>query len=381
MSVTLRLARSAAWPRRAAITAVFFSNGLGIGAWAAAIPLLKLRLALSDGELGFVLFAFMAGAALAMVGAVHMSGRMGLAGATRVAALGFAAALALPAFAGGLSWLAAAAFVVGFANGLLDVTMNAFASHVEARWGAAIMSSFHAGFSAGGLAGAALGGLLAAFGAGWTLGAAEVFGLATVAVSWRWLRDGEAAPETAEPGLSLPILAALPLCTVGLLCAICEGAMADWTGVYLADVVRVSPVTAASGYAAFSAAMVLGRLFGDGVVRRWGRVQVMRRGSALAAFGLALAVFAPALGTSIVGFALVGIGLSNVVPAVFSLAAGLTTAPAVGVAMAATAGYTGMLGGPAVIGAIAQSAGLRAGMGFLILCALAAVAASRRLRD
>ena len=107
----------------------------------------------------------------------------------------------------------------------------------------------------------------------------------------------------------------------------------------------------------------------------------MRWGAALAAIGLALAVFAPTLGTSIVGFALVGIGLSNVVPAVFSLAASFTSAPAVGIAMAATAGYTGMLGGPALIGAIAQSAGLRVGMGFLILCALAAMVAARRLRD
>lgn len=372
------LERTATWRERASVTAVFLLLGVGAGAWAAAIPSFKARLALSDGSLALALFAYAAGAVIAMLLATALAGKFGTAKATRIAALLFAIALAPPAFAGSLAALAGATFVLGLATGLLDVTMNAHASGVEGRWGAAIMSSFHAGFSAGGLAGAMLGATLARFGAPGMLGAAAAVALALLAWAWPGLRDGRVAPP-APVALARPVRAALPLCVIAALFFVCEGAMADWTGVYLTEVVRAPQALAAIGYAAFSAAMVAGRLVGDGAVRAQGRARVVGGGAALAAVGLALAVTVPNVAPSSIGFALVGLGLSNGVPAVFSAAAGLTAAPAVGVAMAATAGYAGFLGGPVAVGAVAEAYGLRVAIAVLIALAAAAALMARAL--
>ncbi len=372
--------RAGSWSERAAVVAVFLANGIGIGAWAACIPALKARLALSDGALGFVLFAFAVGAVLSMQLAARLTRRLGPANATRAATLLFGVALPLPAFAPNFATLAVAAFAVGAANGLLDVTMNGYAGGLERRWGAAIMSSFHAAWSAGGLVGAAVGGALLVFGAAWTLGVAAALVAALAALVWTWLQDADALPEPTEAGVAPPTGALLPLCVAALLCMGCEGAMGDWTGVYLMETARAPQAMAPIGFAAFSATMVVGRLVGDNAVRAWGRARVVRWGATLAAAGLALAVVDPRLGPATLGFALVGAGVSNVVPTLFSAAAGLASVPAAGVAMVATAGYAGLLSGPVVIGAIAQGASLRLGLAFLVVCAVGAALAARSLR-
>ena len=193
------------------------------GAWAAAIPSFKARLALSDGSLALALFAYAAGAVIAMLLATALAGKFGTAKATRIAALLSAIALALPAFAGSLAALAGATFVLGLATGLLDVTMNAHASGVEGRWGAAIMSSFHAGFSAGGLAGAMLGATLARFGAPGMLGAAAAVALALLA--WAWPGCARRQGRASRAGSRSPgprRASALRHCRA---CSVCEGAM------------------------------------------------------------------------------------------------------------------------------------------------------------
>jgi fucose permease len=372
--------RTASWFERAAVVTVFLANGVGIGAWAACIPALKTRLSLSDGALGFVLFAFAVGAVLLMQLAARLTRRLGPANATRAATLLFGVALPLPALAPDVATLAVAAFAVGAANGLLDVTMNGYASDVERRWGAAIMSSFHAAWSGGGLVGAAVGGALLVFGAAWTLGVAAALVATLAALVWTSLQDADALPPPTEAGVAPPVGAVLPLCVAALLCMGCEGAMADWTGVYLAETAKAPQAMAATGFAAFSATMVVGRLVGDNAVRAWGRARVVRWGATLAAAGLALAAVDPRLAPATLGFALVGVGLSNVVPTLFSAAAGLSSVPAAGVAMVATAGYAGLLSGPVVIGAIAESASLRVGIAFLVLCAGVAAVTARSLR-
>jgi MFS family permease len=361
---------------RCATSLLFLANGLGIGAWAAAIPLLQRRLQLSTGRLSLVLLAFAAGAVVAMPLAGLLGARLGTRRASLGAGLVFTASLLLPQWAATLPALAAVGFLLGAGNGALDVAMNAHASQVEADWGAAIMSSFHAAFSFGGLAGAALAGWLARGLPGAELGLSLALpawlALALVLAAWPGLGPGApvAPPEApAGPGRARLDRAMLALCAMALLCMLVEGAMADWSAVYLASLGDVA--RAAGGYAAFSLAMAVARLTGDRFVRWLGGGRVIQVGGWLAALGLALAALAPGQTLALPGFALVGIGLANVVPAVFSRAARQAPAASMGIAMAASAGYAGFLSGPPAMGLVIAWVGLRAAMAGLALAALA----------
>ena len=361
--------KPAAGRQRLAITALFLANGLCIGAWATAIPALKARFGLSDGTLSLALLAFAAGAVLSMPLAALAIPRFGSGRVTRMVAAGFCASLLLPLLAGSLATLCLAAFMAGAANGAMDVSMNSHASLVERHWGSAIMSSFHAAFSAGGLLGAGLGAGLALWGAepAGVLEVAALAGLVLTLAAWKATGPGEIV--ASGSAFALPGGAVLPLCAMALLCFMCEGAVADWSAVYLESVAGASAAAASSGFAAYSATMLAGRLKGDWAIRRFGDYAIVRGGGALAALGLALAAGWPVPWVAAGGFALVGIGLANIVPAVFSATGRLGTSPALGIAMAASAGYSGLLGGPPVIGAIATAAGLRAGMVFLVVAA------------
>lgn len=359
------------WAERAANSAIFLCDGLGIGAWAASLPLLQARLHLTDGELSLALLGFAAGAVLSMPLTGLAAPRIGVARATRLAALAFAIAMLGPGLAPILPALVLAAFLLGLTNGALDVSMNGLASGIETRWGAPIMSSFHAAFSLGGLGGAALGAAMASRFSPW-LNAMSLVALINVALAlatWRTLRDPLSAPALVAPRFVLPRRAALWLCACVALGLLGEGAIGDWSGVYLADNLGASPSLAAAGYGAFSATMIAGRLGGDAFVARFGEVRAVRYGGLVFALGIALALLAPHPLESAIGFGLVGIGLSNVVPIVYSAAARLGSSPATGVAMAASAGYSGLLLGPVLIGALASVFGLRLSLWLLIVCA------------
>lgn len=361
--------RTKAWAERLAVSAIFVACGIGTGVWAASIPLLKADLAFSDGELGIGLFGFAAGSVASMQVASYLTRLMGTATATRAAAIVFALAIMLPAFGVNLASFTTMTFVFGAAMGLIDVTMNVYASELERRWGAAIMSSFHAGFSGGGLVGAALGAALAFAGPFVMLaGGAVVVAILTVS-AWRYLRIAEVHANAHGHGARRVGVILLALCVAAFLCFMCEGAMADWTAVYLMSVAGVTASAAVSGFAAFSLTMLVGRLVGDACVRRLGRARVVGLGGALAATGLALAVAMPTLVPASIGFALVGVGLSNVVPVVFSASSNYGSSPAAGLAMVATSGYAGFLIGPVIIGFIAQGFGLRLAIALLIACA------------
>ena len=365
---------------RIAVSAIFFANGFGIGGWSASLAPIKTAFALSDGRLSLILLAFAAGAVLFMPIGGAIAPRLGATGTvTGRAGLAYAAALALPSLAGNACALAAAAFVIGATNGIMDVSMNAHASGVETRRGAPIMSSFHAAFSVGGLAGASFGAALLSRGSGPGAMLAVIAALAfvVVAVSAPYLGVGD-RPKGAEAPISWPERAFVGLAAVAFLCFLVEGAMIDWSGVYLASN-GVSASEASAGFAAFSAMMVLGRLLGDRIVARWGRLFVVSAGAGLAGLGLGLAVTFPYLPAIVAGFACVGAGLSNVVPALFSHGASLSSTPARGIAALATAGYTGLLAGPPIVGALASVTSLRAGIAALAVAAFVAALIALRV--
>jgi MFS family permease len=361
---------------RIATLGIFLANGIGIGAWAASIPRIKEHLALSDSTLGLALLAFAAGAIVAMPLAGRIALRFGTPRSTLCAALCFVVLLGLPGYAPSLPIVMIALFLLGMSNGSTDVLMNGHASYIETRAGRPIMSSFHAAWSIGGLIGAALGGLIAS--AGLPVGAglalpASLVAVIVIASGLTGLRPGFEAPPSHHERIPFTFRnrALLLLGAVAFLSMVTEGAVTDWSGVYLRGVAHGTAAQAATGYAAFALAMAACRLVGDLVVRRLGQQKTMWIGGGIAAFGFVLVIAFPTIVVACIGYALIGIGVSNLVPIIFSAAGRAGPTASIGVSMTATAGYAGFLVGPPVIGFIADQLSLRFAFGLLFLAAIA----------
>ncbi len=358
----------ALWKLRLSTTAILFANGIGIGSWAAAIPRLKDMLALSSAELSLVLLAMAAGAIMVMPLTSILIPRLGGSGkALSYGSLLFGLAFCLPGFAPSLTVLIVFAFLLGAFNGLMEVSMNTHATVVERHWGQAIMSSFHAAWSCGGLLGASLGGVLIDSGmaVSWQMVVGGGLILAVTRLASPMIGAGETASEK-KTAFAWPERKLIGLCVVALFCMLMEGAIADWSAVYLNTVSGLTVAMAASGYALFAFAMLLGRFFGDHVVRKIGRADIILIGGVLAGVGIIVTTTFPSPITAIIGFCLVGLGLSNMIPAIFSAAAAMSSSPALGISMAATVGYAGFLLGPPAIGAVSSFAGMRGGFVVLI---------------
>jgi HAD superfamily hydrolase (TIGR01509 family) len=374
---------------RSAITLVFFADGLLVGSWAARIPAVQRQSELTSGELGLALFAASLGALVAMPVAGRLSERIGSRPVTATALLGGGGALVLTGLSGGLATLGAALFVFGAGFGALNVAANAQGLALERLGGRSILSSFHAAFSFGGLAGAGLGALAAAAG----IDPVEHFGATGLAVGLVALTaaprllpaeadDREPTPILARPQRSLLVLGAAAFFTL-----MAEGAAADWSAVYLSGSLGAGAATAALGYTAFSLAMAGSRVFGDRLNRRLGPVALARTGGLLAATALALALVSGSTAVAIVGFAAMGAGLGVVVPVLFR-AAGSTpgVSAGAGVAAVSTIGWMGFLAGPPAIGASADVVGLRGALVLVVvatlgLALLAGSAGPRRRRE
>lgn len=343
---------------RLAVLGVFFVNGVVIGTWVVRIPAIKDELGLGEGLLGVALLGAAVGALVAMPLVGALVSRFGSRRVVGTTALLLSLSLILPALAPSLLFLVPALVMLGAANGGLDVAMNAQAVAVERGYGRPIMSSFHAAWSFGGLAGAALGGLLASRGVGPLPHFSAVSILAAIAFAgaygallpWQADASEEGTPAFAHPTRALFGLGVMAFCVL-----LGEGAMGDWSAVYLDDTLRTGPGFAAAGYAAFSLSMAFGRLFGDKLTERLGPVTLVRACGALATVGLGIALAAAQPLVALAGFACAGAGFSIVFPTALS-AAGRTRNMATGPALAAvsTAAYTGFLIGPPFIGFLAE---------------------------
>ena len=365
-----------------AIAAVFFVNGVTLASWISRIPTLTERLDLGPGQVGLALMALAAGALVAF----PITGRLVDTRSSAFTVLFFAlvmlVSLPVVGVAPHLLGLIVALFVLGFGNGGMDVSMNAQGIQVERFAGRSIINSLHGCFSLGAFTGAAIGAGVAQLEVPPLVHfvAVSVLGLAALWWIQRWLipdakdsRQRDAAAAFALPPRSLWLLGALALCTL-----VSEGAMADWSGLYLRDVLETSSGVAALGFAAFSMAMLVGRFTGDALVRRFGAPRLVRAGGVLAALGLGIALLINQPISMLLGFAAVGLGLSTVYPLVFSAAGNHPTVSAGhAVASVATVGYSGFLAGPPILGWLAELTSLQAMMWLIVLlAALTAVLAS-----
>lgn len=355
---------------RAAVSAVFFINGAGYGNWVARIPAIRDGLGLDTQGLGLALLGVAIGSLLAMPFAGALLGRVGSRTMTTCCALAFCATVVLPALAVNGATLTLALVALGATTGTLDVSMNGAGAAVERHGGKPIMSSFHAAFSFGGLLGAALGGFLASREVAPLphLAGIALLSFACAVIATRGLLPIEADALSGGPAFALPTRALAALGIIGFGALLSEGAMADWSGIYLRDMRATDNGTAASGFAAFSLCMAIGRLTGDWLVGRFGAVPVVRGGAIVAATGLALVLSVPSVGLALLGFAAVGVGLSIIFPLVLSAAARTTELPS-GTAIAAvtTIGYLGFLAGPPVLGIVAHSTTIGVALWLVVL--------------
>ena len=368
--------RRRADPGWRAVAAAFAVNGLLFGAWAARVPAFKDRFALDAAALGLVLLALGVGALASFLVAGHLSERHGAPRVTRATVALYGPALLLLALAPNAVLLGLALFAFGTLHGGMDVAMNGWAVEVEDRLGRPTLSVFHAIFSLGAGLGAATG--WAAAGAGVApLPHFAIVALAGGALAFAVVRRGAAAePVRPRAGDAAPALALPrgPLLLVGLIAfgiAMGEGAMADWSAVFLRQILDASEGRAALGYAVFSAAMVAMRLGGDRLTRRVGPVRAARGSALVAAAGLVVVLLAPGLPVALVGFALTGIGYAVVMPLVFARAArDPVVAPGHALAAVATLAYGGMLLGPPLVGFVAAATSVPVAFGALVLLAL-----------
>jgi MFS family permease len=365
---------------RVSVALLFFLNGTIFATWAARLPTVQARLALRPGELGFALLGTSAGALVAMNVAGYLAARFGSRSVTTIAALSLCLILPLLALAPTLPVLVTTLIFFGASNGSMDVAMNTQGVAVERHYGRPILNSFHACWSLGGFVGALVGGLVACHGMAplpHFLGVSLLCVILTLSTAHSLL-PARAEAHGTRVAFVRPTRALLALGLVAFCVVLGEGAIANWSAIYLNGTLRTGVGLAAVGYAVFSAAMAVGRGVGDHLTARLGPRTIVRLGGLTAALGLMLALIVPWIPMVLLGFGLVGAGFSVVFPLTLS-AAGRTSKQAAGTAIAAvaTCGYVGFLVGPAVIGLVADALSLGVALGFVVVLSLCAAGCAR----
>ncbi|MEO1518090.1 MAG: MFS transporter [Bacteroidota bacterium] len=277
--------------------------------------------------------------------------------------------------------LLVATFLLGMTHAWVNVTVNAAASQVEKRDKRQILSTCHAMFSIGGVLGSVSAGFLASAGLsiGWHLGILScLLLLASCYIRPLFLGLPHAAPEQSRRR-QWPSSGVLRLSYISFFIVMTEVAIMDWSTVYLQYDLKSSPMVKGLGFAGYSFAMALGRLYGDGLVTRLGSRKLVFYGVLIGIFGLVIAAFLPSIGAAIAGFTLVGLGFSCTVPSLYSASARVAKDnPALGVTAIATAGIIGIIIGRPMLGYIAEYWGMTTGFALLALLCLLAVGLSRK---
>lgn len=368
---------------RAATMALFFVNGATFATWGIHIPTVKTRFGLSEASLSLAMFMVAAGAILSIKFVGRWVARVGTQHASMRGGLAFSAMLALLMLMPSYPTLLVALFLFGISTVGFDVAINAQATTVEANHHKPIISSLHGMFSLGGMVGAAVGGVLLDLGVPPAVhcgGMAMVLMATALCAGPFMLPDhvhAEGEPAHPTTGRTLFVLGLLAF--FGLLG---EGAMYDWTTVYMREIAQSPEAVASAGYAAFSGGMALARFGGDFARGRWGNMRVLGTSGVLATGGILLALLWPAPAAVLAGFTLMGVGAANMVPIFFITASRLPGVPAAeGIAAVARFAYVGLLIGPVIIGLIAHRSDLRWGLSVVALTmALIAVAGPGAIR-
>lgn len=366
---------------RFAVKVSFVVLGLIWGTWAPHIALVQERLDLSPGVLGLVLLSAACGTLVIMPIVGALAGHFGSGPLTRLFAPAAGLVLLLPALAPNLGLLILGAVILGATSGALDIAMNTHAIALETHVKRPIISTFHAFYSLAGLIGA--GGaaiLLPIVGAQLHIVIVTALLLVLGAIVSRCPLPGERDKGIGRRMFALPPRAVLGIGLLAFVGLVGEGAVQDWSAVYLFDNLGTGEGTAALGFAAFSATMALGRFTGDWLRVRFSDTRLLVVSAVTTTLGLCISLLSAAPATAIIGFGVMGLGLANIVPLLFIAGTRVpAVAPSVGLAAVATVGYAGLMLGPVAIGGVAEFIGLRGALGLLALAVLGIALAAPRL--
>lgn len=359
---------------RIAVSSLFLLNGFVFASWAARIPYFQEHFQLNNGQLGSLLLCLPIGSMLVLPLAGWLSTRFGSRMTAVLGAAVYCFCLIWIGFAPAIFWLGAALITMGASGNILNIAENTQGILVEGLYGRPILSSFHGMFSLGGMLGAAFTGLmigLHVFPLYNFLGVGLICLIGPV-LTTRYLFISDFGAATDQPLFVMPDSGLLKLGVIALCVMMGEGAMADWSSVYVRQYMPGHITLATAGYTSFSLAMAIGRFNGDWVTARLGATKILYLGGIVAATGILLAVLFPIIWVVIIGFACVGTGFSIVVPLVYSSAGRSKTMPAsMALAAVTTVGFLGFLAGPPLIGFTSQLISLRGAL--LILVVLAAI--------
>lgn len=348
---------------RLAVSLFYFGQGICFASWASRIPDLKASLQLSDAQLGSILLALPLGQLITM----PVSGRLTTAfGSKKVLSIAtplYALALTNIALASAGWQLAIFLLMFGISGNLCNIALNTQGVAAESYYGKPIMTSFHGAWSIGGFSGALIGLLmvnlhiiphhhfLIVAALAWT----------HIAINYRYLLGWQKSARTEKTKLfTRPQGALVQLGVIGFCSMATEGAMFDWSGVYFKDIVKAPHALVIMGYASFMIMMATGRFLGDKVISRYGRKRALQVSGLIISTGMFTAVLFPFLIPAVIGFMLVGIGVSGIVPMVYSVAGtNEKVAPGIALAMVSGVSYFGFLMGPPLIGYISALSSLR----------------------
>lgn len=346
---------------RWAIAAFFFLAGLSFASWASRIPDIKAALHMSDAVLGGVLFALPAGSIVSLLLSGWLITKHGSKKTITVAAICYPIILIFIGNPSTIWQLVPFVFLYGLLGNICNISMNTQAVGVENLYGRSIMASFHGIWSLAGFTGAAIGTVAVSKNLSPFFHFCLVAGTSILLILY--IHRFTLPRDTGHAGQSFFVKPDRILLQLGLIafsCMICEGTMFDWSGVYFQKVVAAPKELTTLGYVAFMSTMAGGRFIGDYLVTRLGTQKVLQASGIVITVGLFTAVLFPDIVTATIGFLLVGIGVSSVIPLVYS-AAGRSTSLSPGMALTAvsTIGFLGFLMGPPLIGFIAQAFSLR----------------------
>jgi len=366
---------------RLAVGVIFFLQGLCFASWASRIPTIQQKLGLSESELGAILLALPVGLMLSLPLSGWLITKIGSRKVAIFNVLLYSLILTTLGLAPNTYALITGLFFFGLAGNMVNIAINTQAVGVEAMYQKSIMASFHGLWSLAGFVGASVGTIM--------IGneiipfyhflVMLVVSWLGVAVSAFYLIKEDSKTDEKQPIFAMPDKSLINLGIIAFCSMICEGAMFDWSGVYFKKVVLAEPAWVGAGYTAFMSTMALSRFFADWFTSKFGLKVVLQLSGILTAAGLLIAVLLPNLPTAIMGFFLVGAGVSSVVPLVYS-AAGKSTVLSPGVALAAvsTIGFLGFLIGPPLIGLVAGVSSLRGSFSIIAIMGLAITIVSRQ---